>query len=476
MDRQREYFDTETWLRSWSDEQESYGSRNKGCDGWYTDWTKYHYDYSEYEIYSNAKNVYTGDIVSSIRIGTKTYTTTTTTTGTNFKPFTAEEWYNENRNVLSRYDELPEYTPPKAYSTIKGTTVNTKSSTEYFSVDRIKANILESVPPYIQDRYYIDKEISGIPNLGMISEETYNPLKYLANCREAVHDQGTCNPDLDDDAEMSTAEFTADVIKNLGLGIAASIVKDGLDSVNTVQSVLLSIFGESAITNSYNSISHKKQDVVAWLEGMKTNDIAYYAGRTLTDAVLTVVGVAGVIGGVQTIISGLAGDLASGIVEGLSFGTGTPVVALTAAVSTVIAAVGAAEAGFSFALATNAFTNGLDNAGKFKNAVSTGGGYYRWNFRSNLKKHIGNPPSSTANPEAHHVLPQKFVDWFSSKGINIHDPKFGSWVDKDIHLKWSYEYNLKWENFKTRNLGASVNEIMDFARFLASKYGFQVHF
>lgn len=193
MDRQREYFDTETWLRSWSDEQESYGSRNKGCDGWYTDWTKYHYDYSEYEIYSNAKNVYTGDIVSSIRIGTKTYTTTTTTTGTNFKPFTAEEWYNENRNVLSRYDELPEYTPPKAYSTIKGTTVNTKSSTEYFSVDRIKANILESVPPYIQDRYYIDKEISGIPYLGMISEETDNHLKYLVDYRKVVHDQWTGN-------------------------------------------------------------------------------------------------------------------------------------------------------------------------------------------------------------------------------------------------------------------------------------------
>lgn len=78
--------------------------------------------------------------------------------------------------------------------------------------------------------------------------------------------------------------------------------------------------------------------------------------------------------------------------------------------------------------------------------------------------------------EAHHVLPQKFSKWFADKGLNIHDPRFCSWVDKASHNKWSYEYNKKWEDFRNKNYYASPDEIVNFAKELAKKYGFDVNF
>ena len=79
--------------------------------------------------------------------------------------------------------------------------------------------------------------------------------------------------------------------------------------------------------------------------------------------------------------------------------------------------------------------------------------------------------------EAHHVLPVKFNKWFTERGINnIHDPRFGTWVDKISHQKWSYEYNKLWETFRENNYYASPEEIIDFAKGLAKKYGFDLDF
>lgn len=80
------------------------------------------------------------------------------------------------------------------------------------------------------------------------------------------------------------------------------------------------------------------------------------------------------------------------------------------------------------------------------------------------------------NAEAHHVLPQKFNQYFKNAGINIHDPKFGTWVEKASHRKWSYEYNKAWANFFASKKNPTADEILSFVKKLAQKYGFKINF
>ena len=97
------------------------------------------------------------------------------------------------------------------------------------------------------------------------------------------------------------------------------------------------------------------------------------------------------------------------------------------------------------------------------------------NFRENLQRLTGQTASNLANTEAHHVLPQKFARDFLKAGIdNIHDPRYGSWVDARAHRSWSHEYNTRWQEFLRQR--RSLEEILQYARQLAEEYGFDVHF
>ena len=78
--------------------------------------------------------------------------------------------------------------------------------------------------------------------------------------------------------------------------------------------------------------------------------------------------------------------------------------------------------------------------------------------------------------DAHHVFPQKYIDYFKRAGININDPRFGAWVDKSIHRGFSYEYNQDWVEFIRANQNANIKDIYAFARMLALKYGFDIYF
>jgi RHS repeat-associated protein len=96
------------------------------------------------------------------------------------------------------------------------------------------------------------------------------------------------------------------------------------------------------------------------------------------------------------------------------------------------------------------------------------------NFRENLRRLTGKASGAIKGLEAHHVLPQEFVDKFKGLGFEIHDPRFGSWVDAPSHRKWSHEYNQRWKEFLNTN--PDKEGVLDFARQLSKEYGFDVHF
>ena len=64
-------------------------------------------------------------------------------------------------------------------------------------------------------------------------------------------------------------------------------------------------------------------------------------------------------------------------------------------------------------------------------------------------------------------------DYFSKVGINIHNPLFGSWVDR-AHQSWSRAYNDAWELFIATK--PTVQQIFEKAVELAKQFGFEVHF
>jgi hypothetical protein len=96
------------------------------------------------------------------------------------------------------------------------------------------------------------------------------------------------------------------------------------------------------------------------------------------------------------------------------------------------------------------------------------------NFRENLRRLTGKASGAIKGLEAHHVLPQEFVDKFRGLGFEIHDPRFGSWVDAPSHRQWSHEYNQRWKEFLNTN--PNKEGVLDFARQLSKEYGFDVHF
>ncbi|MEM6738419.1 MAG: DUF2380 domain-containing protein, partial [Bacteroidota bacterium] len=93
------------------------------------------------------------------------------------------------------------------------------------------------------------------------------------------------------------------------------------------------------------------------------------------------------------------------------------------------------------------------------------------NFRTNLGRLTGKVP---ANSQAHHVFPQKFGTQFSKRGINIHDPKFGTWWETSSHLKNARGYNAAWESFLSTNPNQS--QILNYGRQLMGQYGIPVGF
>ncbi len=119
---------------------------------------------------------------------------------------------------------------------------------------------------------------------------------------------------------------------------------------------------------------------------------------------------------------------------------------------------------------------GFTPIGKFtKGATTVFRSFTSSNFRHNLGKLIGNIPT---NSQAHHVFPQanEFSSFFSSKGINIHDPKFGSWWNSASHGKNADQYNAQWRQWISNNPNATSNDVMNYGRQIMEQYGLPVHY
>ena len=107
----------------------------------------------------------------------------------------------------------------------------------------------------------------------------------------------------------------------------------------------------------------------------------------------------------------------------------------------------------------------------FRNAFSQS------SFRTNLQVLTRQQPGS--NIHAHHVLPKEFERFFQQAGLNIHDPRFDSWIDATTHRKiHSLGYNNAWGAFfnNPANQNPTASQILNHARELSIRFGFRIHF
>lgn len=182
--------------------------------------------------------------------------------------------------------------------------------------------------------------------------------------------------------------------------------------------------------------------------------------------VSTAVGTALAVDGAATAAVGLAsGPPTAAVVAGCSGATGGICaipggVVLTA--EGVMVVGGTAEAAYGSGVLLYARGN-----------PTKGPSYTARNFRRNLENRTPKPPGMQ-NAQAHHMLPEALEKEFNRLGINVHDPRWGAWVEgtpPGTHQNWSYEYNQIWREWLDKNREATLEQIIAQAQRMAAKYG-----
>ena len=91
------------------------------------------------------------------------------------------------------------------------------------------------------------------------------------------------------------------------------------------------------------------------------------------------------------------------------------------------------------------------------------------NFRHNLRILTGRTPS---NSNAHHAFSKEFRRFFSSKGINVNDPRFGQWWRTPNHQALAARYNQIWRRWISINPNATTKQVLVQGRTIMKQFGF----
>ncbi len=119
---------------------------------------------------------------------------------------------------------------------------------------------------------------------------------------------------------------------------------------------------------------------------------------------------------------------------------------------------------------------GLKTADKVVDATKAGERVLKItkNYRQNLMLWTGKTAEQVKDLQAHHLLPQKFLDQFRKVDdlTSIDDPRLLTWVDS-THQTWSKDFNDDWKAWFDTFMGTkpTLKQIYDRAKELAEKYG-----
>jgi len=116
----------------------------------------------------------------------------------------------------------------------------------------------------------------------------------------------------------------------------------------------------------------------------------------------------------------------------------------------------------------------VNDLGKTSRSIPKFRKFTKNNFSTNLKRLTGGKPS--ANAQAHHVFPQKFKSKFDDMGLNINDPRYGTWWDTPNHQKYAKEYNKAWEEFFENSSIINKESILEYGKEVMCSFGRRVNY
>lgn len=94
------------------------------------------------------------------------------------------------------------------------------------------------------------------------------------------------------------------------------------------------------------------------------------------------------------------------------------------------------------------------------------------NIRHNLSLATRGTPATS---QAHHTLPQKYLDTFAARGLNIHDPAHLRWWCSKPGLPTNHQskassYNVRWDQWFETHKTATASDMLAFRESIQSLY------
>jgi RHS repeat-associated protein len=158
---------------------------------------------------------------------------------------------------------------------------------------------------------------------------------------------------------------------------------------------------------------------------------------------------------------------------GPTAGGGILCAAATAGACLAVAGVGLTVEGAVVVGGTLEAVHGAATAAFINSNSLNSGNYSASNFAKNLQNRV-EKPTNIKNPQAHHMLQQALEARFKKLGINIHDPKWGAWVEgapPGSHQKWTSAYQREWGTWLDNNPNSTIEDIENQASYMAQEYG-----
>jgi RHS repeat-associated protein len=211
-----------------------------------------------------------------------------------------------------------------------------------------------------------------------------------------------------------------------------------------------------------NDMSWGVPNAVFGTDWQEDQSVAFQQGQQLGHGVSTVVAITLTVDGTFKVGAGMAG-LAAGTTCTVVTAGGCSIIAVPAtAIERGLIMEGAAEAAYGGSILAYASSNPTEAPR-----------YTARNFRRNLENRTP-IPQGMRNPQAHHMLPEALEKEFSRLGVNVHDPRWGAWVEgtpPGTHQNWSYAFNQAWKEWLNKNRGATLEQIIAQTQKMATEYG-----
>ena len=237
--------------------------------------------------------------------------------------------------------------------------------------------------------YYVFKSktplVARAPEKGNVVKVAKKETKVVQKVVLTNHEKKLANYIAKLKKQFKDEEAVKDFISSLTLGVLASTIENtgtiatGISfTITKIVDSMNKVLGAPIIDANrvYSNLTRSKEKAIDYIENYVTDDIGYYLGRLVTDAVIMAQGVAGIVKSCMSIVSGIVGIKASvgGGIGAAAFTGGGSILAGAIGFAASVNAIGVGSAGLAFSASVTggAAKNAYRSFDNLKKAVKSG--------------------------------------------------------------------------------------------------------